>query len=293
VPYDLGAVALLEYQASDVAGDPAPATSIALQLTTPDGNTHALTPTAGLPPDQDAGPSTGWYYYEYVTQQIGRHTVSWTASGTPGVGSGVGADTDSWDVRSATDDMIISLADMKRRLRLTATTAFDQDVREYGLAITGVVEKICGPVVVRTVVERQRAGGMFIMLNRRPVYQPATQPYEIVAMTPVLTYGLVYDLSLLTVDMDLGEIRHSAGLPFIYGPYDMTYTVGRPVVPDNIILGTSIILRHLWALERPDGRGGGAAPPGDDVTMMYGFAIPNRAIEILEAAGTREVGGIA
>lgn len=292
MPYDLGAVALLEYQATDVAGNAAPATSITLQLTTPDGNAHSLTPTAGLPPDQ-SGSATGWYYSEYVTQQIGRHTVAWTASGTPGVGSGVGADTDSWDVRSATDDMIISLADMKRRLKIpAAVTTYDQDVREYGLAITGVVEKLCGPVVVRTVVERQRAGGMFIMLNKRPVYQPATQPYEIVAMTPVLTYGLVYDLSLLTVDLDLGEIRHSAGLPFIYGPYDMTYTVGRPVVPDNIILATSIILRHLWGLERA-GDVKGLNVPDDDVTMQWGFAIPNRAIEILEAPGTREVGGIA
>ena len=293
MPYDLGAVAVLEFQATDVSGAPAPASTIALALVTPDGVSHALTPTAGLPPDQ-TGSATGWYYYEYVTQQFGRHTVAWTASGTPGVGSGVGAQTDSWDVRSATDDMIISLADMKRRLHLTSTTAFDQDIREFGLAITGVVEKLCGPVVVRTATERQRAGGMFIALNKRPVYQPATQPHQIVAMTPVLTYGLVYDLSLLTVDMELGMIRHSAGLPFIYGPYDFTYTVGRPTVPDNIILGTAIILRHLWALERPDGgKGGGAAPVEDDVTLTYGFAIPNRAMEILEGAGTREVGGIA
>jgi hypothetical protein len=293
MPYDLGDVAVLEFQATDVSGAPAAAASIALSLVTPDGVTHALTPTAGLPPDQTGSPA-GWYFYEYTTLQIGRHTVAWTASGTPGVGSGVGADTDSWDVRSATDDMIISLADMKRRLRLTATDEFDQDIREFGLAITGVVEKLAGAIVVRTIVERQRAGGMFIALNKRPVYQPATQPYQIVAMTPVLTYGLVYDLSLLTVDMDLGMIRHSAGLPFIYGPYDMTYTVGRQPAPDNAILAASIILRHLWAIERPDGvRGGGAVPVEDDVTMMYGFAIPNRAIEILEAAGTREAGGIA
>jgi hypothetical protein len=293
VPYDLGAVALVEYQATDVAGNPAAATSITLTITTPDGSAHLLTPTAGLPPDQ-TGSATGWYYYEYVTVQAGRHTVSWVASGTPGAGSGVGAQTDSWDVRSATDDMIISLSDMKRRLHIPATvTTYDQDIREYGLAVTGVVEKIAGACIIRQVgPERQRAGGMFITLDQRPVYQPASQTYPIIAMTPVLTYGLVYDLSLLTVDFDKGIIRHSAGLPFIYGPYDFMYTVGRAAMPDNVILASAMILRHLWALETA-GNPKGLNTPDDDTTLMYGFAIPNRALEILEAFSTRNVGGIA
>lgn len=292
MPFDLGGVVPLDYQAKDVTGAPAAAGSIALSVTTPDGVTTMLTPTTGLPPDQAGGPSTGWYYYDYVTTQAGRHAVRWVASGTPGPGSGVGAGTDSWDVRSGVDNTIISLSDAKRRLRLTGTTADDDDIREYLAAITGVVEKLAGAVMIRQVTERVRAGGMFIALNRTPIYQPSTQPYQLVSMTPVLTYGLVYDLSLLTVDTQMGMVRHSAGLPFIYGPYDIVYTIGRPIVPDNLILASAIILRHLWGLERPGNRGG-LNQPDDDVTMMYGFAIPNRALEILTAPGTREIGGIA
>jgi hypothetical protein len=200
-------------------------------------------------------------------------------------------------VRSATDYSIISLSDAKRRLRLDASdTSFDDDVRLYLEAITGVVEKLAGCCVVIEVTDRVRAGGLMVELYHWPVYQPADQQYPLISMTPVLTYGLVYDLSLLTVNTAEGApgnyVRHTAGLPFIYGPYDFAYTVGRPVIPANIILATSIILRHQWGLERA-GDPRGLAAPDDDVTLQYGFAIPNRALEILDAPGTREVGGIA
>ena len=299
MPFDLGQVVGLDWQLTDVTGTPANAALLAnvtLQVTTPDGTTNSFTPTQALPPDQ-SGSATGWYYYDYVTTQAGRHTVSWKATGTPGVGVGVGARTDSWDVRSATDYSIISLADAKRRLRIAPTDfAYDDDVREYLEAITGVVEKLAGCCVVRQVTDRIRAGGLMVELNRWPLYQPAGQTYPLIAMTPVLTYGLVYDLSLLTVNTAEGApgnyVRHTAGLPFIYGPYDFTYTVGRPIIPNNIILATAIILRHLWGLERPGGRSG-ISNPADDTTTMWGFALPNRALEILDAPGTREVGGIA
>jgi hypothetical protein len=292
VPYDLGDVVPLDFQAVDVSSAPANATSISLSVTTPDGVTASLTPIQGLPPDQ-TGSGTGWYYYDYVTTQVGRHTVRWVATGTPGPGVGVGAATDAWDVKSGADSTIIGLADAKRRLRLTATTQFDDDIREYLEAVTLVVEKLVGPVVIQTVTERVRAGDMFIALTKPPLYQPAGQTYQIISMTPVLTYGLTYDLSLLTVDMDHGFVRHKSGLPFIYGPYDVTYTAGRPAIGAHIILGTSIILRHLWGMERSGDRSG-LVQPDNDTTVMYGFAIPNRAIELLTGgAGPREVGGFA
>lgn len=295
MPYDLGAVVPLDWQATDVTGAPANATTITLSITTPDGTTSSLTPTQGLPPDQSAGSSTGWYYFDYPTTQVGRHTIRWVGGGTPGPGVGVGAHTDSFDVRSGTDDTIISLSDAKRRLRIT-DDAYDDDVREYLGAITGVVEKLAGCCVIRQVTDRIRAGGIEIALDHWPVYQPAGQAYPLIAMTPVLTYGLVYDLSLLTVNQAEnapgGFVRHTAGLPFIYGPYDFTYTVGRPIIPDNVMLATSMILRHLWGMERSGNRSG-MTNPGDDTTQMWGFAIPNRALELLDAPGTRDVGGIA
>lgn len=279
--YELGEVAQLQFAAYDTNNSPANATTCTLTVNRPDGTTDTFTPAG-------AG---GVYTVNYLTQVAGLHSYRWLATGTPGPGVGVGAATDVFDVRQSAAANIFSLADARNLLNLPAgVTSYDKKISQYIRSVTGFVEKYCGSVVVRQVTERQRAGGMFIMLNKPPVYQPSTQTYPIISMTPVLTYGLVYDLSLLSVNTVNGEVRHKAGLPFIYGPYDFTYTVGRPVIPEEILTGSEIILKHLWEVERGgSGRTGGYG--ADDTTIMWGFAIPNRALEVLEPQ--RTWGGIA
>lgn len=287
MPYDLGGVAVLSWTTVDTAGAPAAPGTIALTVTLPDGSTATPTPQMV---------STGVYEAYYVTTQAGRHTYRWVATGVAGPGVGVGAFTDSFDVVPALSGTILSLSDCHETLNIpTATTTYDAKVREYNAAITYVLEKLAGPVVVRQVTERYLESGEseVLMLRRVPVYQPATQPYPIISITPVLTYGLTYDLSLITVDTQIGTLRHTAGIPFWNGPYDITYMCGRPIVPDNIMAAARIILRHLWSLERGGGGANSQGYPADDVTMLYGYAIPNRALELLEGPGTRDPGGIA
>ena len=286
MPYDLGGVAVLNWAVTDINGAPAAPAGITATLTLPDGSTMAATP---------AVVSTGVYQAFYPTTQSGRHTFRWVATGTAGPGVGVGAGVDSFDVEAATAGTILSMADCRETLNISATdTTYDTRIRAYNSAITGVVEKFCGPVVVRTVTERYLESGEseIIMLRKVPTYQPASQPYPIISITPVLTYGLIYDLSLLTVDTQVGTLRHTAGLPFWNGPYDITYCAGRPIVPDNIMTACRIILRHMWALER-GGTGAASQYASDDVSMIMGYAIPNRALELLDAPGSRDPGGIA
>jgi hypothetical protein len=276
--YELGEVAQLSFTAYDTAGAPANAAATTLTINRPDGTVdgpYTVTGTAGA------------YSYSYLTQVAGLHSYRWLATGTPGPGVGVGAETDVFDVRAAGAANIFSLADAKDMLHEPAgVTTYDAKIKSYIRSVTGFLEKYCGPITVQQVTERQRAGGMFIALNKPPVYQPATQPYAIISMAPVLTYGLVYDLSLLTVEKKTGIVRHSAGLPFIYGPYDVTYTAGRPVIPEECLLGGEMILKHLWAVERGGSGMGGAGAAADDVSVMWGFSIPNRALEILESQRT-------
>lgn len=272
--YELGEVAGLSFTAYDTTGAPANAATVTLTINRPDGNTDGPFTVTG---------TSGVYTYSYLTQVAGLHSYRWLATGTPGPGVGVGAQTDVFDVRQAAAANIFSLADAKVMLNEPPNvTTYDAKIKSYIRSVTGFMEKYCGPITVQQVTERQRAGGMFIALNKPPVYQPSTQPHQIIAMTPVLTYGLVYDLSLLTVEMKTGIIRHSAGLPFIYGPYDFTYTAGRPVIPEECLLGGEMILKHLWGVER-GGSGQGGVGASDDVTVMWGFSIPNRALEILES----------
>jgi hypothetical protein len=273
--YELGEVATLSFTAYDTTGAAANATACQLTINRPDGTTDGPYTVAG---------TAGVYTYNYLTVVSGLHTYRWLATGTPGPGVGVGAQTDVFDVRQSGAANIFSLADAKAMLNEpTGVTTYDAKIKQYIRSVTGFLEKYCGPIAVQTVTERQRAGGMFIALNKPPVYQPSTQQYPIVAMTPVLTYGLVYDLSLLTVEKKTGIVRHSAGLPFIYGPYDFTYTAGRPVIPEEILLGGEMILKHLWSIERGGSGKVGGVGADDDVTIMWGFSIPNRALEILES----------
>jgi hypothetical protein len=286
VPYDLGGVAVLNWTVTDVDDAPAAPGGITATLTLPDGSTATPTPQVV---------STGVYQAFYPTTQCGRHTFRWVATGTPGPGVGVGAGVDSFDVEAATAGTILSMADCRETLNIAATnTSFDTRIRAYNSAITGVVEKLCGPVVVRQVTERYLENGMseVLVLRSTPVYQPAGQTYPIISITPIMTYGLTWDLSLIAVDPITGVMRHTAGLSFFNGPYDVTYMAGRPIVPDNIMTACRIILRHLWALER-GGTGAASQYAADDVTMLMGYAIPNRALELLDSPGSRDPGGIA
>ena len=287
MPYDLGGVAVLNFTALDVDNEAAAAAAVTLTITQPDGT--LATPTIQYP-------SAGNYTSYFQTTQAGRHTYRWLATGTPGPGVGVGAMIDSFDVEAPLAGTILSMADAHETLNIPASdTSYDTRIRAYNSAITAVVEKLCGPVVVRQVTERYLENGMseVLILRSTPLYQPAGQAYPVVSITPVMTYGMQYnDLSLIAVDPITGVMRHTAGLSFFNGPYDITYSAGRPIVSDNIMTGSRIILRHLWSLER-GGAGAVRGQVADDVTMIMGYAIPNRALELLDGAGTRDPGGIA
>lgn len=276
--YDLGGVAVLNFTATDTAGAAANATLCQITVTLPDGTQVGPTTLTG---------TAGVYSYNYLTTQSGRHTYRFLATGTPGPGVGVGAYDDVFDVYPSTPVSLISLADAKKLLRVT-TTLFDDDLRFFCESTTAFIDKHCGPMVPRQITERHTAGARTLMLRKIPVYQPAANPYPIVSITPVLTYGVPYpDLSLLSVDKATGEIIHTVGLPFFYGEYDITYWAGRSQIGSNVLLAAQVILKHLWAQERGGSRPSAISPgAADDVSVLYGFAVPNRALELLEADRT-------
>jgi hypothetical protein len=82
------------------------------------------------------------------------------------------------------------------------------------------------------------------------------------------------------LDADTGLLRLAAG-GWFRGTYTVTYTSGRADLPAAIRLAVLVIAEHLWETQR------GAAPvgplSGDDTfpTPGLGFAIPNRALELL------------
>lgn len=284
--YDLGGVAVLSWTATDTNGTAANGAACTITITLPDGTSdgpHTLAGTAGV------------YSYAFQTTQSGRHTYAFVATGTAGPGVGVGAYRDVFDVYLASPTTLMSLVDTKELLRIPATdTQFDADLRFFLEGVTAVVDGYCGPMVPRQITERHRTGGQrTLMLRNPPVYQPVGQATQLVSVTPVYTWGVPYtDLSQLSVDPQSGEVTHVIGLPWFDGEYDIVYWGGRAYIRPNVLLGTQVILKHWWAMERNNGRLTGFTPSAaDDVTVLFGFAIPNRALEMLQPDAA--VAGIA
>jgi hypothetical protein len=96
----------------------------------------------------------------------------------------------------------------------------------------------------------------------------------------------MYDIDQLLTDQDTGIVRHAAGFPFFYtadylAQYKAVYWAGRAVIPAAVYDGARIILEHLWQVTR----GGSAAQDiaaGESTTVVpgFGYAIPNRALEL-------------
>lgn len=267
--FDLADVVTQSWTTTDSSGNPANVGAVVVTLGLPDGTT-TVTPSV-------TNPSTGVYTYTYSPTQAGRHTVRW-------VGTGVNAQafSDVFDVVVASPNYIISLADARATLRLTATTQ-DEELRLFIEATTAVIERhINEAVVPRTVIEDYttvNAGRWGDSIALRTV--PVISVQSMVSVSTLYTWSPAN----FHVNTDTGEIT---GLPStwpLWGDVTINYTVGRQVIPPNYILAAKIIVQHLWQTRR--GVAGAAQPSGMVDTMHgsgrlgWGYAIPNAAIELL------------
>ena len=258
-------------------GDPVPLTFTLTNAAGQPVNAVATQPvvTVTLPDKTTATPSvsntgTGIYAAAYGSTQAGHHTVAWSCTDA----TYPGGDADEFDVWSLTSTNVLSRADAKGILSIApSNTTYDDLVDKVNGSITAWLEWYCGAIVPKTVVEELHAGGLSVQLSRPPVLGLitwVTVPPGLVntpatvaqanggPMFPVLTYGVAYPLSQLYFDPAKAIVRHTAGLPFYYGPYLWQYSAGMAVIPQGIRYAASVTLRHLYGLER-----GGAGVAAD------------------------------
>ncbi len=262
MPYDLGATARLTAECRDPGGALTTAATAVVTVTLPDGMTASPAVTEGDP---------GVYRADYLTTEPGRHEVRWVWTG-PGH-----AYTDVFDVRAAAPPVILSLADAKRHLN-QRTSVDDDEVRFWNEATTRCIEFFTGPVIPRAFTElhRERQQSSLVLM-RTPVV-------AITAVEQLRVGGPAYDVGNLVVDQDTGRVSLAGG-GYLRGPLRFTYTAGRMVVAANIQGAARIILQHLWRTQLAQGRGG--LPGGTDYSVTepipgLGYAIPNRAVQLLE-----------
>lgn len=275
--YDLGDVVPLSTTVTDGSGAPANAGNMALTITLPDSSTVTVASVTAAP--------TGSYAYAYPTTQAGRHTVRWLATG-----ANARAYVDVFDVREAAPPMLFSLASAKAKLDIPATsTGDDEELREFIEATTAAVEFFVGPVARRTVQQ--------VVCGDREAWVLHTTPVlAVTAITPLQSWQQAIDVGVLDVDTHTGILRRTDWLWFFSGDYRVTYTAGRAIVPPNVSLAAKLILQHLWRTNFGASRGLSGVGGGDDFLATeqvpgFGYAIPNRALQLLQA--DRDPGGFA
>jgi hypothetical protein len=288
-PWYQGAQVPLAWTSTDTSGNPREAATAVVTVFAPDGTSSTPTVTHN---------GSGSYSATYTTSQTGHHVVAWTAADT-GFSD---AFADSFEVQAAADPTIVSLADAKQILNLTNTVEFDLELQGWNQDATEVAEYICGPVVTRQVTEVVRAQGRVLVLSYAPVRtdlgttlsnanrRDGSTTNGLVSITPLMTYGFMYPVDELLVDGPRGIVRHYAGLPFFYSgdPFSqflVDYWVGRKIINRAIYDGSKMILEHLYQVRR-GGAGAQDVAAGESVTTLpgFGFAVPNRALELFNTA---------
>lgn len=245
------------------------AVTATLVITLPDGVSTAPAVTVTNPPAV-----TGQYEYAYTTlTQTGQYRGTWTFTMS---GGRTAVYTEFFDVDSTDPNWIISLRQGKKQLNIPAgDTTDDEEIGDYISGITRVIEDRIGACTPRTVVEYQPGDCFVIRLNEGPVLG------QITSMVPYLSAGTTYATAETKVDAD-GRLRLVSGLAFTWGHYEITYMVGRRPVPSNAKIAARIILQHLWETQRSSA--GVPLQATDDATVVpgFGFAVPNRALELLQ-----------
>lgn len=262
--FDLGDVVPLVFNTTDGDGNPANAGAVVLTVGKPDGT--SATPAV-------TNPSTGRYEVDFTAALEGLHTVRWVATGV-----NASAYQDVFNVREMTDQ-VISLAAARNQLRL-AGAGSDDDLRTFIAAATVAIEDHIGKKLIRRTITAERNYGVdgVLILQRSPV----------LSLTSVSTLdgATTWNVNDLDVDGDTGIVTSLSG-PRLVGNLKTTYMVGMRVIAANHLMAARFIVEQLWQTMRPFA-GNANLPAGaleDSLDSraggLVGFAIPNRALELL------------
>lgn len=172
---------------------------------------------------------------------------------------------------------LLTLEDAKAQLNIVGT-GHDAELTAYVDALTEVIEGYVGPVEQRTVTEQIDGRGPTLSLLKAPAI-------SLTSFTPVLAGGTALDVTQLHLDGATGEVRRVDGTYFAGGPWKVVYEAGRSSVPSTINVAARILLQHLWRTQFGAARGNAGGGEDFDVNEPipgWGYAVPNRVLQLLE-----------
>jgi len=231
--YALGQPVTLSWNTYDAAGALANVTTFTVTVELPD-----LTTTLPMV----SNPSTGTYSITYLPPQTGLYGVAPVATGT----NASAIPPDSFNVDAAKSTGIVSLADVRAHLNMTATgitgRANDDELRRFIDVATDFIESRIGPVVRRTIgpITVYPQGGLFFLTP--PVISVTT-------MTYANGYTGSYDVAGVYLDGSAGIIRPAYTSTFAY-PVSVTYVGGRAIVPALIQQAALDYIKWMWESQR-------------------------------------------
>ncbi len=249
--YDVGDRVLLETLVQDTTGALVNTPTLTLAVTKPDGTAVSPAPTVT---NTAAG---GVYTAQITVDAAGIWQYVWTAAGTV-----VGTEPGQLTVRSP-QLYVVGLEEIREQLRRT-DNADDSSLRRHLAAATRYIASKVGPIGATTFTERYYVLGDF-SVRKHPLI-------SVTSLTP--DAGTAYDASSYRADTDLGQILVVAGIGA--GWHTLVYRAGWVDIPDNFASAGRIIVKHLWETEN-----GGGGRRVDVTQTGLGFAVPNRAIELL------------
>lgn len=186
---------------------------------------------------------------------------------------------------------LLTLAEAKAALNISSgSTTQDAEVSAYVSAVSSQLDKMCGPIVTRTVTSESHDGGTeLLFLGYRPVSTitavveyAGTDPTTLTAETNDDRDGQRY-----LIEAAKGILRRRSGgsdSGFASGRQNVivTYTAGRysstSTVDERFKTAARLCLTNLWRREQGGGTDTFGALPG---TVIPGFGMPNAVMDLL------------
>ncbi|PVD01344.1 phage gp6-like head-tail connector protein [Streptomyces sp. CS014] len=171
---------------------------------------------------------------------------------------------------------LLTLAEAKKQTDVRGESQ-DAEIELYINALTDVIEGYVGVVEPREVTDTVTGQGPAVALLHPPVL-------SLTSLTPTEPGGTAVDVARLHVDGSSGVLAYTDRSQFCGGPWTAVYQAGRTVVPPAIKLAALLLFQHLWRTRNGPARGGGSS---DDYSVTepipgFGYAVPNRVLELLE-----------
>ena len=266
---DVGAVYRTTLEVLNASGVPtAPATNV-LTVTLPDQTTA----TPAITTD-----SAGEYHVDYPITQEGLYKFAWVTTGPI---------TSKTDYENGTAfRSVIGLQEARDYLKLDDDSQ-DEMLRQIMGAATELAESVVGTCVIRTFTNEQIPGYTRSVI--RLPHGPLPNNLSVASITSVWASGPVWLTAALSVYPNTGTCEPLNMQGFWLGPWLATYTAGRTVIPQRVVLAVKEIIWDLWAPVR--GLQSDQQEPGLEETsqfdyqlgMLPNYTMPVHARALLEA----------